>query len=75
MSSDIHSWVRERAARAGRSPESEARAILERVCADKSPQAPASALQDLVAGLYRGSLPEGVVASLIAERRAEAKAE
>jgi plasmid stability protein len=71
----VLSRIRERAARAGRSPESEARTILERVCADKGSQTPSVALQELVAGLYGGSLPEGVVESLIAERRAAAKAE
>jgi len=70
---DVHRRLRLRAARAGRSMEAEARAILAAACRDESPHAPAPALQDWVDGLYGERKPRRVVEHLLAERRREAK--
>ena len=69
----FHRRLRMRAARHGRSMESEAKDILQRACRPQ-PHAPL-ALQAWVAKLYAGEPPRGVVDDLIAERRREAERE
>ncbi len=69
----VHRKLRLRAARAGRSMEAEARAILAEACADEV--APVEELQELVDSLYGGSKPAGVVDELLDERRREATTE
>ncbi len=68
---EVHVGLRVRAARAGRSMEAEARAILAEACAPE-PRVTGADLQDTIARLYGGAPPSGVVADLIAERREEA---
>jgi len=65
----VHARLRLRAARAGHSVEAEVRRILERAVQEEPPPANASDLRDLVADLYGGRTPEGVVDGLIRERR------
>ena len=69
-----HRRLRMRAARNGRSMEAEARAILEQaVAADAGQDAVVAAdLQQFVADLYEGDLPQDASESLIAARREEA---
>ena len=75
LSPEAHVRLRQRAARAGRSLEAEARAILEQACADLTLRGNADSLQDLVADLYGERWPAHVVETLIAERRREATGE
>ena len=70
---DVHSRLRVRAARHGRSMEAEARAILTVACQPES--RPAAPLPDWVVELYRGKKPSGVVEDLIRERRRESASE
>lgn len=73
---DVHARLRQRAARAGRSMEAEARAILtEVVCGPEAPAAGPDDLQAWVDALYGGRRPAGVVDNLLADRRAEAAQE
>ena len=71
---EVHTQLRIRAARANRSMEAEARAILAALC-----KAPATvdgvSLQAWVHELYCGRTPTNVVEDLIAERRREAECE
>ncbi|MBI4734667.1 MAG: plasmid stabilization protein [candidate division NC10 bacterium] len=67
----VHARLRMRAARAGRSMEAEARAILAAACMEDDARRPASVLQDWVGELYGAKKPRKVVESLIAERRRE----
>jgi plasmid stability protein len=70
---DVHARLRVRAAEAGRSMEAEAREILTTVCRADEAKRPASILQDLVDELYGADKPEGIVQSLLDERRREAQ--
>ncbi len=65
---DVHRRLRLRAAKAGRSMEAEARAILTAVCRQ---DVDARSLQDLVDVLYGADKPAGVADDLIQERRRE----
>jgi plasmid stability protein len=68
---EVHARLRVRAARAGRSMEAEARAILAAACTESEPRRSASSLQEWVDGLYTGKKPRRVVESLISDRRRE----
>lgn len=72
---EVHARLRLRAARAGRSMEAEARAILTATCLEDSQAKPATALQHLVDRLYGKGRPRNVADALIAERRREAAEE
>jgi plasmid stability protein len=72
---EVHSRLRVRAARSGRSMEAEARAILAETVCPRAAEAVASALPGWVRSLYRNQVPGGVVADLIAERRREGGSE
>ncbi len=69
---DVHAGLRIRAAKAGRSMEAEARAILTAVISQDNPPVPTTDLQAWVDQLYGGNKPTNVVETLIAERRQEA---
>ena len=81
---DVHSALRVRAAKAGRSMEEEARVVLAKSVAGETDEAgsqlealakadaAAAALRDALREANNGQLPGGMVESLIAERRAEA---
>lgn len=72
---DIHARLRVRAAKAGRSMEAEARAILtEAIMADEKTM-PVAALQQWVEQLYGDNKPTNVVNTLLQERREEAARE
>jgi plasmid stability protein len=71
LPAEAHTRLRVRAARAGRSMEAEARAILTAACMEDDARQPAAGLQEWVDALYRGKKPRRVVESLIAERRRE----
>ncbi len=71
---DIHARLRIRAAKAGRSMEAEARAILTVVCAHEVPQNFLD-LQEWVDSLYGAKKPRKAVESLLAERRKESAKE
>ncbi|MFI4988240.1 MAG: Arc family DNA-binding protein [Alphaproteobacteria bacterium] len=72
---EIRAKLRVRAAKAGRSMEAEARAILAEAVGEEAPRPfdPAE-LQDFVAGLF-GGRPPALTDELIAERRREAAKE
>lgn len=70
---EVRSRLRLRAARAGRSAEAEARAILAQACLSDDKALPFADLQAWVDRLYGGKKPRGVVDALIAERRREAR--
>ena len=72
---DVHKRLRLRAARAGRSMEAEARAILAEACKHDDNLLPISGLQDWVDRLYGDNKPTNVVSKLISERRSEAAKE
>jgi plasmid stability protein len=72
---DVHARLRLRAARAGRSMEAEARAIIAAACAEGPEHLGPADLQAFVDHLYGGKKPSDVVDALIRERRREAKAE
>ena len=72
---EVHSRLRVRAAKVGRSMEAEARAILAAAVADEPPAAFPSDVQAWVRDLYGGRPPSGAVDDLLAERRAEAALE
>ena len=72
---EVHARLRVRAARAGRSMEAEARAILAAVCAGENDRLPAPRLQDWVDELYGAKKPRKVADALIAERRRESAKE
>jgi len=69
---EVRARLRLRAARAGRSTEAEARAILAAACLRDETARPLAELRSWVDQLYHGKKPRGVVAELIAERRREA---
>ena len=69
LPAEVHARLRVRAARAGRSMEAEARAILTTACLEGDSRRPAAVLQDWVDELYSAKRPRRVVETLIAERR------
>lgn len=69
---EVHTKLRVRAARAGRSMEAEARTILTAVVTQDIPLLPVIDLQAWVDQLYGNNKPTNVVDTLIAERRQEA---
>ena len=71
----VHARLRVRAAKAGRSMEAEARAILVEACERGDEREPAAGLPEWVDALYGRDKPAGVVDGLIAERRREAREE
>ncbi len=75
LPTEVHARLRIRAAEAGRSMEAEARAILAEACLEDARAVPATELQKWVDRLYGSDKPEGVVDSLIEERRKEAQRE
>ncbi len=76
---EVHARLRVRAAKAGRSMEAEARAILTEACSEESDQSSASSvtlsLPAWVDSVFGEDKPTDVVGELIAERRAEASRE
>jgi plasmid stability protein len=72
---EIHARLRLRAARAGRSMEAEARAILTAACLSDEAARPASELPAWVDRIYSNRKPRDVVKTLIAERRRESAEE
>jgi plasmid stability protein len=73
---EVHARLRIRAARAGRSMEAEARAILMAACAeDEGNQVSAAELQSFVDGLYGAHKPASAVEELLGERRRAADSE
>ena len=72
---DVHARLRIRAAKAGRSMEAEARAIITLVCTADEVAQHSSDLQKWVESLYGAKKPRKVVASLVAERRRESAKE
>ncbi len=72
---EVHARLRVRAARAGRSMEAEARAILATACMGEDARLSAPRLQDWVDELYGAKKPRKVVDTLIAERRRESARE
>ena len=72
VSEDVRARLRLRAAKAGRSMEAEARAILAVACSKDEGARSAAFLQEWVDGLYGKRKPRRVVEHLIAERRKEA---
>jgi plasmid stability protein len=75
LPAEVHSRLRVRAARAGRSMEAEARAILTRAVIHEDAGRRALELPDWVDALYAGSKPTGVVEDLLAQRRRESERE
>ena len=71
LPTEVHARLRVRAARAGRSMEAEARAILTAVCLEGESRRPAPDLQHWVDELYAARRPRRVVEALITERRRE----
>ncbi|GJM42524.1 MAG: hypothetical protein DHS20C20_28060 [Ardenticatenaceae bacterium] len=72
---EVHAKLRVRAAKAGRSMEAEARAILTAVILNNQSTTSPTELQNWVSQLYGTYKPANVVESLIAERREEADSE
>jgi len=72
---EVRERLRLRAARAGRSMEAEARAILTEACTADERRVSGAALQAWVDSLYGEQKPRGVVDELIESRRREAAAE
>jgi plasmid stability protein len=73
---EVHALLRVRAAKAGRSMEAEARAILISVCSkQEGARVNAAELQSFVDGLYGPNKPKRVVEELLEERRGEAASE
>ena len=70
---EVHSRLRIRAAKAGRSMEAEARAILTAACRADEPAT--TDLQSWVESLYGAKKPAEVVEALLAERRKESARE
>jgi plasmid stability protein len=72
LSDEVHAALRIRAAKAGRSMEAEARALLSEVCMPARSAVSPDDLMDWVDAYYEGHKPPHVVEDLIAERRREA---
>jgi plasmid stability protein len=70
---EVRTRLRLRAAKAGRSAEAEARAILAAACLSDEKARPLAEIQAWVDQLYHWKKPRGVVDALIEERRREAK--
>lgn len=75
LPSEVHAGLRVRAARAGRSMEAEARAILTRAVLQAEGRRGAAQLPSWVDELYATGKPAGVVDDLLAERRRESERE
>lgn len=75
LSDEVRERLRRRAARAGRSMEAEARAILTDACVAEERRLSGAALQAWVDRLYGDERPSGVVDELIESRRGEAASE
>ena len=75
LPNQVHTRLRIRAAKAGRSMEAEARTILTVATEPKNEKMSVEAVQHWVDQLYGEQKPSHVVDDLIAERRAEAAAE
>ncbi|MGH8509347.1 MAG: FitA-like ribbon-helix-helix domain-containing protein [Gammaproteobacteria bacterium] len=75
LPAEVHARLRMRAAKAHRSMEAEARAILAEICLGEVERRPASDLSDWVERLYGGRKPSRVVENFIAERRRESERE
>lgn len=76
LPTSVHQRLRVRAAKAGRSMEAEARAIITKaVCGEVSHETPSVDLRDLISRMYDKKLPSHVVDDLISERCAEAQRE
>jgi len=75
LPAEVHARLRLRAARAGRSMEAEARAILAAACAEDEIGPDASTLPAWVDEIYGGRKPRRVVARLLAERKSESARE
>ncbi|MSP88796.1 MAG: plasmid stabilization protein [Alphaproteobacteria bacterium] len=71
---DVHQRLRLRAASNCRSMEAEAREVLAKACGPTDAAAVRD-IQDFVDRLYKGRKPRNVAASLIRERRREARQE
>ena len=69
LPSDVHARLRIRAAKAGRSMEAEARAILIETCKVEQPPLFPITLQTWVDELYGEQKPHNVVDALLVERR------
>ncbi len=69
---EVYARLRVRAARAGRSMEAEAREILTAACLGDAPMTPDD-VQTWVSRLYRGRPPKDGSASLLADRRRDAR--
>ena len=72
---DVHRRLRMRAARASRSMEAEARAILTKACLEEAGSKRAATLPGWVSKLYGRRKPTRVVDDLITQRRKEAARE
>ncbi|MBP7866124.1 MAG: plasmid stabilization protein [Acidobacteria bacterium] len=71
LPTEVHARPRLRAARANRSMEAEARAILTESCRPEEDARPRESLAEWVNRLYGGQKPSGVVDAFLAERREE----
>jgi plasmid stability protein len=69
----VRDRLRLRAAQAGTSMEEQVRLILTQASLEPPRAAPARALPDWVNALYGAAKPSGVVADLLADRRAESR--
>jgi plasmid stability protein len=72
---EVHTRLRVRAAKAGRSMEAEARTIIATAVMQTEEKRPAQTLQTWVDQLYGDHKPQNVVETLLAERRQEASQE
>ena len=70
---EVRTRLRLRAAKAGRSAEAEARAILAAACLSVDKVRPPAELRAWVDQLYHGRKPRGVADALIEERRRRAR--
>jgi plasmid stability protein len=75
LAPEVHARLRLRAARNGRSMEAEARAILEAAVGTEATAPDLLSLPDWIDQVYGPRKPKNVVATLLAERRREAKKE
>lgn len=70
---DVHTALRVRAAKAGRSMEEEVRQLIESAVKPSDVDARVARAQAKVREMFGGELPKGRVDAFIAERRAEAE--
>jgi plasmid stability protein len=73
LNEDVHARLRLRAARAGRSMEAEARAILAAAVAEEDDGPDLASLPAWVDKVYGTRKPKNVVATLLAERKRESR--